>query len=190
MTVLNLTISGASSMAQENDTDGGYNSGGTGSHSLQRFSAGSPARTHLGLHFPSVTIPAGAVIDSAILTLTCNGSDDADAIVYFNDVDSAASFADDADVFNRVKTTAGVAWAVTNAGAGSEVLPDIKTPLQEVVDRGGWDSGNNLMPIIWSNTGTYLGFSIAKTANFPTLDITYSEAASGGKSSLTLTGVG
>lgn len=110
---------------------------------------------HVGMRFQAITIPQGATIDSAViqfhvdeisalsnnpLTVTFSGEDENDSIPY-----STTNF----DLSGRTETTAKVDWAVptwltVHDETSSQLSADLKTIVQEVVDRGGWVSGNDL----------------------------------------------
>lgn len=85
-----------------------------------------------------------------VVTLTIKGE---------NSDHAAALTASSKNVLRRVKTSASVNWvpaawtAVDLAGAAQQT-PDIKSIVQEIVDRSGWVSGNSLAFIV---TGTVTG---------------------------------
>jgi hypothetical protein len=97
-----------------------------------------------GVRFTNVNIPAGATITSAYLKVTSSGWADSNHLmkVYGIDEDNTASLA--SDPTGRTKTTAAVDWDITTEIDDNTVCtsPDIKTVVQEIVDRGGWSSGN------------------------------------------------
>lgn len=104
--------------------------------------------------FPAVTIPQGSTIDSATLdlTLTDTGSQEGTPFVYIYAYD-----ADDTATAVRpstnTPTTAYVSWSVSANTPGSTITsPDIKTVVQEIVDRGGWVSGNALNIWVYSTS--------------------------------------
>lgn len=104
---------------------------------------------YAGLRFLNITIPKGVTITSAKITHLAyvNKSGACSVTVYGDDVDSAAAFAD--NVANRpqgkTRTTAAVAWSIP-AWTSGELYdsPDLKTIVQEIIDRAGWASGNNM----------------------------------------------
>lgn len=105
------------------------------------------SRDHCGLLFNATGIPAGATISSAVLMVTAD-LDDPSLDIYAEDVDSSASFGTNADIVNRVKTAASVAWDGTDLGAGLLSSPDLSEVIQEWVDRAGHDEDSNLMLIL------------------------------------------
>jgi len=110
-----------------------------------------------GMRFTNVTIPAGSTIDSAYLKITCRAAragTTVNSMISGEDVDDAATFSDVTDFDTRYAnhTTAVVYW--NNIGAWSLDVeyssPDIKSIIQEIVDRGGWASGNDIV-IFWED---------------------------------------
>ena len=103
-----------------------------------------------GLRFTGVTIGQGDTIDAASVSLEVISAsfDDADFDIYGEDVDDAATFTTtNNDISGRTLTTAKVTWTATAMGTGIKASPDIKTVIQEIVDRAGWASGNDIVII-------------------------------------------
>jgi len=111
-----------------------------------------------GMRFVSVMIPRGTTISEAHLTLRAFESRDEDVVrsrISAEDVDDAAIFADDGDAFDTrwaARTTARVDWdSIGSWVAGTDYdSPDIKTVIQEIVDRPGWNSGQDMV-IFWED---------------------------------------
>ena len=130
-------------------------------------------KEHVGLFFdyPATgwLIPPGAAIIYAWLQLYADGSSgdrNPTCYVYAEDVDDAVDFASDADVKDRYdsgKTTAFVDWdtpdqddeAYTPDPVSDPSLgcPDLKTVIQELVDRPGWAKGNALCLLMYQHGG-------------------------------------
>ncbi len=104
----------------------------------------------MGLRFQSVTIGKAASITTAKLTVTshsnrsgtvCNSRISAD------DADDAATWSTSGDFDTRwaSRTTARVDWDAIVAFTTNTTYdsPEIKTVVQELVDRGGWASGQD-----------------------------------------------
>ncbi len=118
-----------------------------------------------GMRFQTVAVPKDATIGSgtyweAYYQLTSN--DDPDFDLWCEDVDDAVDFVSNADVVNRVKTAASAgpytATGLADPSAqyfGSGV--DASAPIQEIVDRDSWASGQDLCVIIKGSTRTTLG---------------------------------
>lgn len=136
------------------------------------------------LRFTGVTIPQGATIDSATLTVYTNanmaGAGVTDEVrVYGEDVDNAAQLSGAADALSRLstnKTTAFVDWYVWETGGPlvgidqPSVSPDISTIVQEIVNRVGWVSGNSMQFFV-DDLGT--GTSLAMRSYFNGAAATY-----------------
>jgi len=111
-----------------------------------------------GMRFTNITITHGATIDSAYLTLRAYNSSSTTVCntrISAEDVDNAPTFADDADAFDARwanRTTARVDWDGIGAWTKDTDYdsPEIKTVIQEIVDRDGWASGNDIV-IFWDD---------------------------------------
>lgn len=108
-----------------------------------------------GMRFQTVAIPQGATIGEAYLTLRCGYATSGTVCrtrIRGEDVDDAAAFSTRTNYLGRTRITAYVdwdnipAWTVdTNYNS-----PDIKTVIQEIIDREGWASGNDMV-IFWDD---------------------------------------
>jgi hypothetical protein len=162
MTTLNLQVN-----ADENDA---YNYAGTARNTklvvFLNYATGSTL--HSAFRFVSVTIGQGDLIESASLDLfVFSGSlDDFAFDIYAEDVDNSGVIEGGASIPGRTRTTATVNWTAPNAGVGSEVSPDISDVIQEVVDRGGWASGNALT-ILGVDPQSAAGASVHDYQEFP-----------------------
>lgn len=116
-----------------------------------------------GFRWQSVTVPAGATIDEAIASWSVQSStanDEPLLDIYCEDADSAAQFTTaGSSISSRARTTATQQWSSTNLGAVNTAdanffsAPTVKALVQEVTDRGGWASGNNLVILITAQAG-------------------------------------
>ena len=100
-----------------------------------------------GFRFLSVPIAQGATIHSAFFIpyITSTANDDSNATINADDIDDAATFTTAVnDITGRTRTTSIVNWTASNLGVGYRASPDIKDVIQEVVDRVGCVSGNDL----------------------------------------------
>ena len=110
----------------------------------------------IGIRFRNITIPQGAVINRAYIQFT-NKGDKApvagDAFITAQAADDAAAFTTTAfNVSARPKLASSVTWpgststtwSTSSPGAADEEqrTPDVKSLLQQIVDRAGWSSGN------------------------------------------------
>lgn len=108
-----------------------------------------------GYRFTNISIPKGSTITAAYITITCDQSATVDTVnsgIHGEDVDDAAQFSDYTDYSGRPRTTAVVNWdAIGNWTKDVEYdSPEIKTIIQEIIDRAGWASGN-AMVIFWDD---------------------------------------
>lgn len=111
-----------------------------------------------GMRFTNITIPQGATINGAHLTLKAASSysgTDCNTRISAEDVDDAPTFADDKAAFDArwaARTTARVDWDnIPEWTPGTDYnSPEIKTVIQEIVDRGGWASGQAIV-IFWED---------------------------------------
>lgn len=118
--------------------------------------------------FNGLTISNGDTIDTAYLTFKSSGnysSTTVNTVIIGEDVDNASQISDTADyqarrgtvvggANNNYITTAVVSW--NNIGSwttGTEYSsPEIKSVIQEIIDREGWVS-NNALNIFWDDHG-------------------------------------
>jgi hypothetical protein len=144
--------------------------------------AGHKASTYI--RFPNVTIPAGAQILSASLVVTSKALTaltGAKAKIYANDIDTSVAPTGTAEGDALVLTTAFILWEPGSWSADSAYGPsDIASVVQEVISRGGWESGNALGIVITENSGDNRSKYIwsvddADAAKYATLVITYND---------------
>lgn len=138
--------------------------------------------SHAGLRFTNVTVSNAAAIADAKLTLVVNTSsiDTPKLYIYGEATDSAAEFTlSSYNISGRSLTTAKVLWNVPSPGTGSGTVetPDIAAIIQEIVNRPGWTSGNNIA-IIMVDDGGDIRFNSYDTGTAPKLDVTYTTASS------------
>ncbi len=110
-----------------------------------------------GMRFTNITIPNGAVIIEAHLALRAKSSQSGTVLsrISAEDVDNAVTFADNAGAFDTrwaARTTARVDWDNIQGWTMDEDYDslDIKTVIKEIVDRGGWVSGQDIV-IFWED---------------------------------------
>ncbi|KKK64338.1 hypothetical protein LCGC14_2985200, partial [marine sediment metagenome] len=108
----------------------------------------------VAVRFPNITIPQGATINSASISFISSftTTDVIDTIIYGIDEDNTTTFS--SDPTGRTKTTASNTWTVSGSTAEqTHTTSSITTIVQEIVDRGGWVSGN-AMGFLIQNNGT------------------------------------
>lgn len=144
---LDIQVAGSANDARQLDT-GGMNISDTG-HTI------NDPGDYLGFRFQNVQIPQGAVITEAYIDIEVNNTtnDDPNLIIHGEDIDTAPEFAVISNnISDRTKTTANATWNATSIGIGRVNSPSIITIIQEIVDRVGWQSGNNLV-LMFEDTG-------------------------------------
>ena len=108
----------------------------------------------IGIRFPNVTVPQGAVITNAYLEFTVDETPTGTTNLTIKGEagDNAARFAGgNNDITNRTTTGASVAWndiPVWDTAGVAKQSPSISAVIQEIVGRAGWSSGNALAVII------------------------------------------
>jgi hypothetical protein len=115
----------------------------------------------IGIRFPGLDLPPGAVITSAWLQFWADetGNASTDLLLEGQAADDAATFSNTRwDVSSRARTSAQVVWSVAPWAAVGDGGPDQRTPdiaplLEEVISRPGWVSGNAVAFVI-TGTGT------------------------------------
>ncbi|MCG6969682.1 MAG: VWA domain-containing protein, partial [Gammaproteobacteria bacterium] len=114
------------------------------------YQMGTPGQQTIGLRFRDVGIPQGAEITGAVIEFTAAQSTDKPFITGLTvqglDSDDSETFtATTTNITGRTGTTATVNWT-PDAWADGDVVQtsDLKTIVQEIVDRSGW-CGNNAM---------------------------------------------
>jgi hypothetical protein len=181
MTTLDLQVAASADDAQETQADTGFTSTG-GNLNLQASTVAPASRTDIGLRFQNVTVAQGATITAATLEvfIATSKSDDPNCNILGENVDNSVSFVTNADLINRARTSASVQWTASNLGTNAfKTSPDIKTVIQEIVNRGSWASGNAMTIIMSgrSDATQTIGiqpFDTAPTSNAVKLHITYS----------------
>ena len=144
----------------------------------------------IGCRFQNITIPAGSTIDTCIIRFT-SAQDRSGTTPYLQDI--ACEDIDDAPVFvdaqanniaNRTRTTAKVIdWQPAGVVLDATFdTADFKASLQEVIDRGGWASGQDVVVIfVGAGAGDNRceGWAFDHGSNFPQLRVTYTAAGGG-----------
>jgi hypothetical protein len=110
----------------------------------------------VGLRFTGLKIPKGANIINAYIQFTVDeaSSGSTSLNIYAENSDNAATFRSSSNnITNRKKTVASVKWSpyawstVGDAGADQRT-PNLKSIVQEVVNRAGWTVSSNLAVLI------------------------------------------
>ena len=138
----------------------------------------------VGMRFNGLAIPQGATVVSAYIQFQVDEADPdpppATALtIQGQAADNAPTFTvTTGDVSNRDRTAAAVSWEpptwqTVGAAGPDQQTPDISSVIQEIVDRGGWNSGNSLVLII-SGSGTRVAEAYnGDSAGAPLLHVEY-----------------
>ncbi len=143
-----------------------------------------------GIRFPAVTIPQGATIISARMQLRSDNvySDLTNVTIQGEASDNPVTFnsADATNLSTRPLTTAFVPWEPAPWVAGGWYwTPDLKSIVQEQVNRAGWLSGNSLAFLFSFDSGAWRKASTFEETGgvAPRLEIVYQ--ASGSSTTIT-----
>ena len=131
----------------------------------------------LYFRFNSVVAAQGATVQSAYLKLNKRGyvgtSSNHDFYVAALDADNQAAPTAASHLNHSNFTTAEVTWqnntdtgnGTLRSAANGTVLssPDIKTVIQEILDRSGWSSGNSIVLMFYTKTAPSYGTSMVYT---------------------------
>jgi hypothetical protein len=161
-------------------------------------------RIIVGLAYPDVQVPKGALILNAYLQFEVDEADETptEMTIFGEDTENASLFPSDQDptdpastepvsfnISSRQKTAAAVVWdippwpTVSDRGVDQRT-PDLKEIVQAIVDKDGWVSGNSLAFILepsGANADPQLGdgnegrVSEAGTGDGPSLVIVYAQ---------------
>lgn len=169
------------------------------SGTLQMGDAGSDRREHQS-RFTGATIAAAATINSCVYTMQANVTTSGTSVnmtVGFHAADNSGQVADITDFDGRTLTATTIAW--TNIAAITSGVdfssPDLKGSLQNIMDRGGWASGNAINLFLRNNATTNLAVRTADSYDVTTslcgrLAIDYTSGGGGGPTVKTLAALG
>jgi hypothetical protein len=134
--------------------------GGSGWSSTSNYlTFGNSGSSRNAIRFPSVDIPQGATIVSAVITFKANytlSANTAKCKFYGNDVDNAVAPTSGSEAEALALTEASVEWNSIPAWTNGTTYdsPDLATIIQEIINRAGWNSGNALQIVIHDNAST------------------------------------
>ena len=127
---------------------------------VEDFEPSTNGTQKIGLRFTNISVPADATITNAYITFRAvapdapNTNSGATSLTIEGQAaDNPATFPTTAyDITNRPRTAASVGWSPAAWTTGNDYnTPDLSAIVQELVDRGGWTSGNSMVFIV---TGT------------------------------------
>ena len=141
----------------------------TGSSDLDMMDVSGGKKIAVGLRFQDIQIEQNAKILSAEIEFTAkeSHSSTADFWVYGHATDDANNFTSGSqDVTSRTKTSSStnVKWSVPAWTKDQRYsTPDLTALVQEIVDRGGWNAGND-MAFILDGAGVRKGYTVDSSA--------------------------
>ncbi|MBI5916145.1 MAG: tandem-95 repeat protein [Bacteroidetes bacterium] len=148
----------------------------------QDLQSPSSGTQKIGLRFNTINIPAGVVITSATLSFKAIAADSPNTNSGATSLTIKGQAADNATTFttatnnisNRTLTTASTAWNPVAWTSGTTYTsPELKSIVQEIVNRPGWANGNSMAFVI-TGTGSRSSYSYdGSSSGAPVLDITY-----------------
>lgn len=141
---VDVGVSAGNMDAHEASDGANFSSGAT---ALRAESSGTASNRYFSEGIFTVTGPAsGDTVNVAYITIKAvsTATDDPNVDLKCEDVDSAADFTATADVTSRTRTASSVQWTATGIGTGAVNSPSIVTPVQAILNRAGWVSGNKL----------------------------------------------
>ena len=175
-------ISGTNNDVEENQNGTMY----MNSSDLELVYDGSKGNQTIGLRFTGLNIPQGANILSAHVQFTTDetNSGTTNLTIKGHDTDNSPIFTTSSyNVSSRTSTSASVnwspsAWSSVGQAGSTQKTPDIKTIIQELVDRNGWTSSSALSLII-TGTGERTAESYdGASASAPVLTVIYNTEGS------------
>ena len=147
--------------ASSDDAEESVNGGGVSTTSTDleiNYDGGEPQL--VGMLFTGVTVPQGATICSnTYLQFQADESNSevTSLIIYADDSDSAANLNNsNGNISGRAPTLAQVPWNNVPPWTTGNTYqsPSIQTVIQEIVDRGGWASNNQMLMIVRGGGGS------------------------------------
>ena len=153
---VDVQVSQGTDDAEERRSDGLMDLGSSDLELVEDADDNTDTDQLVGVRFQGVGIPAGATITSAYLEFevdqTGTSGGPASLVIAGEDADNPGTFTDTgpSDISSRTQTAAEVVWipeAWDTADAKYQ-SSDISRVVQEIVDRGGWVSGNAMAFII------------------------------------------
>ena len=143
----------------------------------------------IGMRFLSVGIPQGATIENAYIQFTCNTASNTElanfSTVNAENADSAAAFTTATNnLSSRAKTTTSVDWLAIpqwvsiGDALSAQQTPELKTVIQEVVDRAGFSESSNIAIFVTDDlnrtANRFADSYDGNSSGAPVLHVTYS----------------
>ncbi|MFT5926435.1 MAG: hypothetical protein ACI9WL_001183 [Rubritalea sp.] len=148
-TTINRTISNSNDDVEQRVSSGVMD---LGSSDLELVNDGSRYQ-YVGLRFTNITVPQGAIITNAYIQFTGDNNPGNGAVTFTirgHDTNNAGAFTTaNFNLSNRPLTTASVSWSpplwIVGRTSIAERTNNISTIISEIVNRGGWNSGNSMV---------------------------------------------
>ncbi|WP_025664704.1 Ig-like domain-containing protein [Aquimarina megaterium] len=108
----------------------------------------------VGIRFQNIVIPRGATINSAYIQFTADESHHKQAELEFSlhNSDNSPLFSNENNVSGRNVVSHKVRWKpnpwIAGQSGSAQRTPNLKGMVQQIVDKGGWNPGNNMSFII------------------------------------------
>ena len=143
----------------------------------------------IGLRFSGITVPQGVTIENAFIDLIAGQTqtNSTTTTIVGQDIGNASPLSGFGtqinDISSREPTSASVTWSVPAFSTGSlRTSPNIKTIIQEIVDRGDWATGQAMFFRFQDGAGSALnngrrGASSSSFRNFRAFESGSSNAA-------------
>ena len=136
-----------------------------------------------GFRFQSVAVPQGATIDDpteiTFKVISADGNIPTGTLFYGYDTDSAAAFSSTVHPAVLAVTTATATIGSSLTSTGTKTL-SIKSIVQEIVNRGGWASGNHMAFFTASITAGVAGIDALNYHPATSADLEINYTAGGG----------
>ena len=127
---------------------------------------------HIGVRFQTIAINQGQTVQNASLTfyVTSDTEDEPNHTIGGDDSDNCAAFTTTAnDIDGRADTTATSTFTSADLGApttgGQYSTSAITSVVQEIIDRGGWASGNALCFVVTGSASSTRNLTVAAQNN-------------------------
>lgn len=172
---VSVTINSATDDAEENVNSGAVS---TGSTDLEiNYDGGEPQL--VGMFFNNVTVPQGATVcTNTYLEFEADESNAevTSLFIFAEDADDAGALGTgNGDLSSRTPTSAQVPWTNVPAWTAGVTYqsPSIQSVIQEIVDRPGWSSNNEMVLIVTGGGGSRVAESNDGNGEEPVLHIEF-----------------
>jgi hypothetical protein len=116
----------------------------------------SPAATYWACRFENVTVPAGATISAASLSVYCPSScaTSMDTTLYCNKVANPSTLSATSSYISGLASTSNtVTWNTALSTSAFNASPDISAIITELIGQGSWASGNSMLFVLHALSG-------------------------------------